>query len=111
VGYKLIANGNKNQVEPISFFTLTSIMPQHDKAASLPRHNFFAWGVKHNVMDKKQKEKRETPIIDGDARPDMPIGVEKGRNTKGKKKSGQDKFETERVSDINSMEDYKDAKS
>jgi hypothetical protein len=61
-------------------------------------------------MDKKQqeKEKRETPITDGDARPDMPTDP---RNEKGKKpgKRANRKFETERLSDMNSLEDYKDA--
>jgi hypothetical protein len=64
-------------------------------------------------MNKKQREQRETPIIDGDARPDMPLDPEK-ENRKGKKdpdkSSADDKFETERNSDINSLEDYKDAK-
>lgn len=62
-------------------------------------------------MDKKQKEKRETPIIDGDARPDMPVDAENEKNRKDKKKTDRrKKFETERVSDVNSLEDYKDAK-
>ena len=61
-------------------------------------------------MDKKQKEKKETPIIDGDARPDVPVDprMKKDKTTRGKKDT--QKFETERVSDINSLEDYKDAK-
>ena len=61
-------------------------------------------------MDNKEKEKRETPIIDGDARPDMPIDPENDKKKQGKKPSGEKKFETERVSDINSLEDFKDAK-
>lgn len=60
-------------------------------------------------MDRKRKEKRETPIIDGDARPDMPLDVEKGKN-KTKGEAAGKKFESERTSDINSLEDYKDAK-
>ena len=62
-------------------------------------------------MANKEKEKRETPIVDGDARPDMP--TEPVKDTKKKapgKKHPDGKFETERVSDINSLEDYKDAK-
>jgi hypothetical protein len=66
-------------------------------------------------MDKEQKEKRDTPITDGDARPDMPAEVE---NKKGKKGKGpipvpgtaEKKFESERASDVNSLEDYKDSK-
>ena len=60
-------------------------------------------------MNQKEKEKRETPIIDGDARPDMPVDTE--NTTKGKQpKPEEKKFETERISDVNSLEDYKDAK-
>lgn len=61
-------------------------------------------------MDNKEREKRETPIIDGDARPDMPIDPENIKKKRNKKPSGEKKFETERVSDINSLEDFKDAK-
>ena len=62
-------------------------------------------------MDKKQREKKETPIIDGDARPDLPVDAEKVKGAKEKDKTDQNKkFETERASDINSLEDYKDAK-
>ncbi|MDQ2658443.1 MAG: hypothetical protein M3Y60_13555 [Bacteroidota bacterium] len=62
-------------------------------------------------MDKKTRERRETPIIDGDARPDMPIDPEKLKEKKDRdKSSADDKFETERNSDINTLEDYKDAK-
>jgi hypothetical protein len=62
-------------------------------------------------MDKDEKEKRETPIIDGDARPDMPVDadVEKKKSDRDKKEQ-EKKFETERLSDINTLEDYKDAK-
>ena len=60
-------------------------------------------------MNNKEKEKRETPIIDGDARPDMPVDTENTKKGK-QQKSEEKKFESERVSDINSMEDYKDAK-
>lgn len=61
-------------------------------------------------MDNKEREKRETPIIDGDARPDMPVEPEKAPRKKGEKAASENKFETERVSDVNSLEDYKDAK-
>lgn len=57
-------------------------------------------------MDKEQREKRDTPIIDGDARPDMPVHVE---GEKEKDPDQQKKFEKERESDLNSLEDYKDA--
>lgn len=64
-------------------------------------------------MDKKQREKeqRETPIIDGDARPDMPVNPEDKKKREVKKRPDSDsKFESERLSDLNSLEDYKDAK-
>ena len=62
-------------------------------------------------MDNKEKEKRETPIIDGDARPDMPLNPEKDKKKDvEKRKTDDDKFATERISDVNSLEDYKDAK-
>lgn len=62
-------------------------------------------------MDKKDKERRETPITDGDARPDMPVDTAKIKEEQKKKKpSPEQKFETERGSDVNSLEDYKDAK-
>jgi hypothetical protein len=63
---------------------------------------------------RKRKTKTKTgrirpPIIDGDARPDIPLDPEKKANhPEGKK--GNDKFTKERMSDINSLEDYKDAK-
>lgn len=63
-------------------------------------------------MDKEERERRETPIIDGDARPDMPVDAEDKKNKKDRGKTDKDKkFETERLSDINTLEDYKDAKS
>ena len=63
-------------------------------------------------MEKKDedREKRETPIIDGDARPDVNLDPKadlKEKNTKARK--DEQKFETERTSDDNSLEDYKDA--
>ena len=63
-------------------------------------------------MDPKEKErqKRETPIIDGDARPDMPTDPAMEKKKKEKKASPDEKFESERLSDLNSLEDYKDAK-
>lgn len=61
-------------------------------------------------MSKKEKDKKtmqETPIIDGDARPDMPIHPDPdSEHIKDRDK----KFEKERMSDVNSLEDYKDAR-
>ena len=63
-------------------------------------------------MDNKKKEKRDTPIIDGDARPDMPLDVNEAKKKDRRPGGGRHKqqFESERLSDINSLEDYKDAK-
>jgi hypothetical protein len=61
--------------------------------------------------DKRKKEKR-TPIIDGDARPDMNVHGEEQNEAKGhpieipKKKTAT----TRNRNDKNSLEDYKDAK-
>lgn len=57
---------------------------------------------------KEEKKRRPAPIVDGDARPDMPlhpdIKKENGDNQRDKK------FEKERISDVNTLEDFKDAK-
>jgi hypothetical protein len=63
-------------------------------------------------MDQKknEKEKRETPIIDGDARPDMPVDPQEEKDqTPPTGSPDKQKFTSERVSDLNSLEDYKDA--
>lgn len=60
--------------------------------------------------DERDRQKRETPIIDGDARPDINLNPEKDSEKKDRiAKKDEEKFETERSSDINSLEDYKDA--
>lgn len=62
-------------------------------------------------MDRKQREKKETPIIDGDARPDIPVDAGREKPAKqDEKTANRRKFESERLSDTNSLEDYKDAK-
>jgi hypothetical protein len=62
-------------------------------------------------MNRDEKEEKGTPIIDGDARPDMPVDAEDNKKKKDRDKTDKDKkFETERLSDINTLEDYKDAK-
>lgn len=62
---------------------------------------------------QEREEQRQTPIVDGDARPDMPTNPqnEKSREKENRhpEKAG-DKFESERQGDLNSLEDYKDAK-
>jgi hypothetical protein len=77
-----------------------------------------AWFLPHlmqkkfmnSTSGKKSKEKKETPIIDGDARPDTPDS----ENSAAKKSSpvGNSKNVTSnRTGDVNSLEDYKDTKS
>ena len=64
-------------------------------------------------MEEKQreKEKRETPITDGDTRPDTPLNPQDKKAGKPREGTASEKkFETERSSDLNSLEDYKDAK-
>jgi len=62
-------------------------------------------------MDNKEREKRETPIVDGDARPDMPLHPEEKSQARQKRPDKKNKkFEAERSSDVNSLEDFKDAK-
>ena len=84
-----------------------------DKAVFL-RHNFLTSTdyTNRDFMDEKQrqKEKRETPIADGDARPDMPLNPESKKDKKRGDPEKENKFESERLSDTNSLEDYKDAK-
>lgn len=62
------------------------------------------------MKNKKKNTERETPIRDGDTRPDANIDGE----TKPKSSpvaSGEKNVTKERAADVNSLEDYKDAKS
>jgi hypothetical protein len=67
-------------------------------------------------MDKQKEkqilEQKQTPIIDGDARPDMLIDADEIKKTITKEApSNQKKSLThERSADINSLEDFKDTK-
>ena len=67
--------------------------------------------MESNKDDKKKRE-QQTPIIDGDARPDLNIHGEDRKNSKDhpieipdKKKEGT----TKNRNDKNSLEDYKDS--
>lgn len=57
--------------------------------------------------EKQKKSKRSTPIVDGDARPDMPLNPDTQDETDNQRSK---KFEEERMSDVNTLEDYKDAR-
>jgi hypothetical protein len=57
---------------------------------------------------REEQERRETPIIDGDARPDIPVDSDEIREKQRERRNKN--FESERKSDINSLEDHKDAK-
>jgi hypothetical protein len=61
------------------------------------------------MKDKDKKVKQsDTPITDGDTRPDQQPHVSQKRDRKGNKPS--EDFTSNRASDVNSLEDYKDKK-
>lgn len=60
--------------------------------------------------EKEIREKRETPIVDGDARPDDQERAAKAKKYLSEKEKTKNKLTKERGADINSLEDYKDAK-
>lgn len=62
-------------------------------------------------MAQKRKKSEQTPIIDGDARPDMLIDPprEKKKVKAGRNSSESQPFTPERGKDINSLDDSKDA--
>lgn len=58
---------------------------------------------------KKTLKPDETPILDGDARPDMqPDG---SQNLDRKREKKEEDFTENRAADVNSLEDYKDKKT
>jgi hypothetical protein len=57
-------------------------------------------------MKRKKTQEENTPIIDGDARPDMPTSNEEIKKSTASKRS----FTSNRKADIDKREDYKDAK-
>jgi hypothetical protein len=59
--------------------------------------------------NKETRKKNQTPIIDGDARPDINLDPEE-EDKKKRERPTEKKFESERHGDVNSLEDYKDAK-
>lgn len=61
-------------------------------------------------MKNKTNEERQTPIIDGDARPDQNIDGLTDKKSKSKNQPAKKPFTKERGADINTLEDYKDAK-
>ena len=63
--------------------------------------------MKDKKNDKEKKE-RQTPIIDGDTRPDKNIEQPVQKPDNSLKDDRQ--FTTERERDVNSLEDFKDAK-
>jgi hypothetical protein len=58
---------------------------------------------------KKEIEKRETPIIDGDARPDKFVDPDFSENP-AERSTDDKKVTSNRLRDENSLEDYKDKK-
>lgn len=62
------------------------------------------------MMEDKEKEireKRETPIMDGDARPDE---ADRAERFLAEKEKSKHKATKERAADTDSVEDFKDAK-
>ncbi|MBT1702399.1 hypothetical protein [Chryseosolibacter indicus] len=58
--------------------------------------------------EKKKTQEELTPIIDGDARPDIDLEA-KGADDKESKDQDK-KFTSNRASDVNKIENYKDEK-
>ena len=63
-----------------------------------------------NEREQKNRREKETmpPIIDGDTRPDMPIDTDEIKAEQANK--SKDEVTQNRARDVNSLEDYKDAK-
>jgi hypothetical protein len=61
-------------------------------------------------MKDKNKIKRETPIQDGDTRPDQNLHGESRKKAGSPLGSEKKKLTKERGADMNTLEDYKDAK-
>ena len=61
------------------------------------------------MKDKNRKkiERRQTPVSDGDTRPDTQPS---GKNSTPPNLDQDEKVTKERGADVNSLEDYKDAK-
>ena len=79
------------------------------------RHRFFGTPSKLMLMrtednDKKNKQQR-TPIIDGDARPDLDVSAEQKKDHPVKTPHDTTKgVTTKNRKDKNSLEDYKDGR-
>jgi hypothetical protein len=61
-------------------------------------------------MKNENKIKRETPIQDGDTRPDQNIDGKPAKDAGSPVASKKQKITKERGADVNSLEDFKDAK-
>ncbi len=59
--------------------------------------------------DDRKKRQRQTPIIDGDARPDIDLNPEEAASDEAGKEHNGGKTTKNRV-DTNSLEDFRDAK-
>lgn len=58
----------------------------------------------------KKAEEAQTPIIDGDARPDKNIEPDPSKERQKIKNKDNQRFTSERASDTSSLENYKDEK-
>lgn len=59
---------------------------------------------------KDKKIKRETPVLDGDTRPDQNADGKPTKDVGSSFSSEKKTVSPERGADVNSLEDYKDAK-
>lgn len=63
-----------------------------------------------NKETKKIQEQKGTPIVDGDTRPDEQENANEASNNSPLANKKKKSLTKERAADINSLEDYKDAK-
>ncbi|HEY0743113.1 MAG TPA: hypothetical protein VGD40_16710 [Chryseosolibacter sp.] len=61
-------------------------------------------------MKNENKEQKETPIRDGDTRPDQNIEGTRKKPSSSPMATAPGKVSKERAADVNSLEDFKDAK-
>ena len=59
------------------------------------------------TSDNRRQDEKRTPIIDGDARPDIDVNAQEKSD---RPKKAEKKKTTKNRNDINSLEDFRDAK-
>jgi len=66
--------------------------------------------MQNDSSKNKVNTKPEAPIMDGDARPDQIVGTDAKEVIKAAKEKKAKDFTINRKSDVNSIEDHKDAR-